>query len=46
LAGGQLAVFAAPVVTAPVRLRRDGRVQADGHPGDYARLMLLEWGHS
>jgi hypothetical protein len=42
LVGGQLAVFAAPVVTAPVRLRRDGRVQADGHPGEYARLMLLE----
>jgi hypothetical protein len=42
LVGGQLAVFAAPVVTAPVVRRRDGRVQADGHPGDYARLMLLE----
>ena len=42
LIGGQLAVFAAPVVTAPVRLRRDGRVQAGGHPGEYARLMLLE----
>jgi hypothetical protein len=42
LVGGQPAVFAAPVVTAPVVRRRDGRVQADGHPGDYARLMLLE----
>jgi hypothetical protein len=42
LVGGQLAVFAAPVVTAPVVRRRDGRVQADGHPGDHARLMLLE----
>jgi hypothetical protein len=42
LVGGQLAVFAAPVVTAAVVRRRDGRVQADGHPGDYARLMLLE----
>jgi Insertion element 4 transposase N-terminal len=42
LAGGQQAVFAAPVVSAPVVRRRDGRVQADGHPGDHARLMLLE----
>jgi len=42
LVGGQPAVFAAPVVTAPVVRRRDGRVQADGHPGDYARLGLLE----
>jgi hypothetical protein len=42
LAGGQPAVFAAPVVSAPAVRRRDGRVQADGHPGDYARLMLLE----
>lgn len=42
LVGGQPAVFAAPVVSAPVVRRRDGRVQADGHPGEYARLMLLE----
>jgi hypothetical protein len=42
MVGGRLAVFAAPVVTAPVVLRRDGRVQAGGHPGDHARLGLLE----
>jgi hypothetical protein len=42
LVSGQQGVFAAPVVSAPVRVRRDGRVQAEGHPGDYARLMPLE----
>jgi hypothetical protein len=42
LVSGQPAVFAAPVVTAPVVRRRDGRVQAGGHPGDHARLTMLE----
>jgi hypothetical protein len=31
-----------PVAVAPAVVRRDGRVQAAGHPADHARLGLAE----
>jgi len=39
---GDLVVFCKPVVIAPAVVRRDGRVQAGGHPADHARLGVLE----
>jgi hypothetical protein len=39
---GDLVVFLKPVVIAPAVVRRDGRVQAAGHPADHARLGLAE----
>jgi hypothetical protein len=40
--GGELAVFCKVVAVAPAVVRRDGRVQAEGKPCDYARLGVLE----
>ena len=40
--GGDLVVFCKPVVVAAAAVRRDGRVQAAGHPADHARLGILE----
>jgi len=37
---GDAVVFLKPVVVAPAVVRRDGRVQAAGHPADHARLGL------
>ena len=39
---GDRVVFLKPVAVAPVVVRRDGRVQAAGHPADHARLGLAE----
>jgi Insertion element 4 transposase N-terminal len=39
---GDVVVFFKPVVVAKAVVRRDGRVQACGHPADYARLGVLE----
>jgi hypothetical protein len=39
---GNLVVFYKPVVVAKAVVRRDGRVQAAGHPADHARLGVLE----
>jgi hypothetical protein len=39
---GDVVVFCKPVVIAPAVVRRDGRVQAAGHPADHARLGLAE----
>jgi hypothetical protein len=39
---GDLVVFCKPVAIAPAVVRRDGRVQAAGHPADHARLGLAE----
>jgi len=39
---GDQVVFLKPVVIAPARVRRDGRVQAQGSPCDHARLGPLE----
>src|ERR1039457_20771 len=39
---GDLVVFLKPVAVAAVVVRRDGRVQAAGHPADRARLCLAE----
>jgi hypothetical protein len=39
---GDLVVFCKPVAVAPAVLRRDGRVQAGGHPADHARLGVAE----
>ena len=41
-AGGELAVFCRPVVTAPARVRRDGTVLADAWLPDLVRLGELE----
>ena len=35
---GDLVVFCKPVAVAPAVVRRDGRVQAGGHPADHARV--------
>jgi hypothetical protein len=40
--GGELVVFLKPVAVAPAVVRRDGRVQAGGHPADHARLGVAE----
>ena len=39
---GDLVVFLKPVAVAPAVVRRDGKVQAGGHPADHARLGILE----
>jgi hypothetical protein len=39
---GDMVVFCKPVAIAPAVLRRDGRVQAAGHPADHARLGAAE----
>jgi hypothetical protein len=39
---GDLVVFLKPVAVAPAMVRRDGRVQAGGHPADHARLGIFE----
>jgi putative transposase len=42
LVRGETAVFCQPVVTAPVVVRRDGRVQAEGWLPEQVRLGILE----
>jgi hypothetical protein len=42
IAPGDLVVFLKPVAVVPAVARRDGRVQAAGHPADHARLGLAE----
>jgi hypothetical protein len=37
-----MVVFCKPVAVAPAVVRRDGRVQAGGHPADHTRLGVLE----
>ena len=39
---GDLVVFCKPVAVAPALVRRDGRVQAAGHPADHVRLGVIE----
>jgi hypothetical protein len=39
---GDMVVFLKPVAIAPAVVRRDGRVQAAGHPADHARLGVAE----
>jgi hypothetical protein len=39
---GDVVVFLKPVAVAPAVVRRDGRVQAGGHPADHARLGVAE----
>src|SRR6266511_4116323 len=39
---GDVVVFCKPVVVAKAVVRRDGRVQAAGHPADHARLGVAE----
>jgi hypothetical protein len=39
---GDLVVFCKPVAVAPAVVRRDGRVQAGGHPADHVRLGVIE----
>src|SRR5207253_9124896 len=39
---GDAVVFCKPVAVARAVVRRDGRVQAAGHPADHARLGLAE----
>jgi hypothetical protein len=39
---GDVVVFLKPVAVAPALVRRDGRVQAQGHPADHARLGVAE----
>ena len=39
---GDLVVFCKPVAVALAVVRRDGRVQAGGHPADHARLGVIE----
>lgn len=40
--GGDVVVFCKPVAVATAVVRRDGRVQAGGHPADHARLGIAE----
>ena len=40
--GGDLVVFCKPVAVARALVRRDGRVQAAGHPADHVRLGAVE----
>jgi hypothetical protein len=42
LRSGDAALFCAPLVAAPVLIRRDGRVQARGHLAEHVRLGLME----
>ena len=39
---GDAVVFLKPVAVAPAVVRRDGRVQAAGHPAEHARLGVAE----
>jgi hypothetical protein len=39
---GNPVVFLKPVAVAPAVVRRDGKVQAGGHPADHARLGTIE----
>ena len=39
---GELVVWLKPVAVAPAVVRRDGRVQAAGHPADHVRLGVAE----
>ena len=39
---GDLVVFCKPVAVAAAVVRRDGRVQAAGHPADHVRLGVAE----
>jgi hypothetical protein len=39
---GDAVVFLKPVAVAPALVRRDGRVQAAGHPAEHARLGVAE----
>ena len=39
---GDLVVWLKPVAVTPAVVRRDGRVQAAGHPADHARLGVAE----
>jgi len=39
---GDAVVFCKPVAVAPAVVRRDGRVQAGGHPAEHVRLGVLE----
>ena len=39
---GDVVVFCKPVAVAPAIVRRDGRVQAQGHPADHVRLGVAE----
>lgn len=39
---GDLVVFLKLVAVAPAVVRRDGKVQAGGHPADHARLGIIE----
>jgi hypothetical protein len=39
---GEQVVFCKIVAVAPAAVRRDGRIQAAGHPGDHMRLGVLE----
>ena len=39
---GDMVVFCKPVAVAAAVVRRDGRVQAGGHPADHARLGIIE----
>ena len=39
---GDAVVFLKPVAVAPAMVRRDGRVQAAGHPAEHARLGVAE----
>ena len=41
---GDLVVWLKPVAVARAVARRDGRVQAAGHPADHARLGVAEGG--
>jgi len=42
IGAGDLVVFCKPVVVAAAVVRRDGRVQAAGHPADHVRLGVAE----
>jgi len=42
IATGDPVVYLKPVAVTPAVVRRDGRVQAAGHPADHARLGLAE----
>ena len=42
VATGDMVVFLKPVAIAAAVVRRDGRVQAAGHPADHARLGVAE----
>ena len=39
---GDVVVFCKPLAVTPALVRRDGRVQAGGHPADHVRLGVIE----